>query len=99
MLLADVIASWLLLADVVSHCGRCKSHIIYLCKPTMCWFFGRCFCHIVRADVFAIVVDGITTFVQADVLPNYANWNSYIVTAINGSICGRWNSHCFIVTG
>ena len=33
--------------------------------------------------MFAIVVDGITTFVWADVLPNYTNWNSYIVTAFN----------------
>ena len=33
--------------------------------------------------MFAIVVDGITTFVWDDVLPNYTNWNSYIVTAFN----------------
>ena len=36
-----------------------------------------------KADEFAIVADGITTFVWADVLPNCANWNSYIVTAFN----------------
>ena len=38
MLLADVIASWLLVAGVVSHCGRCKSHILCLCKPTIVGF-------------------------------------------------------------
>ena len=48
MLLADVVASWLLLADVVSHCGRCKSHIIYLCKPTIVGFLADVFCHIKR---------------------------------------------------
>ena len=99
MLLADVIASWLLMSDVVSHCGRCKSHIIYLCKPTIVGFLWQMLLPHCKADVFAIVVDGITTFVWADVLSNYANWNSYIVTAFNWLICGRWNSHCFIVTG
>ena len=39
MLLADVIASWLLMAEVLSHCGRCKSHIIYFCKPTIVDYF------------------------------------------------------------
>ena len=84
MLLADVIASWLLLADVVSHCGRFRSHIFYLCKPTIVGFNWQMFLPHCKADVFAIVVDGITTFVWADVLPIIANWNSYIVTAISG---------------
>ena len=61
-----------------------RNHIFYLCKPTIVGFIGGCFLPHCKADVFAIVVDGITTFVWADVLPNYANWNSYIVTAISG---------------
>ena len=31
MLLADAIASWLFMADVVSHCGRCESHSVFVC--------------------------------------------------------------------
>ena len=68
MLLADVIASWLL-ADVVSHCGRCKATFFYLCKPTIVGFLADVFLPHCKADVFAIVVDGITTFVWADVCP------------------------------
>ena len=32
------------------HCGRCKSHIICLCKPTIieCFCCGRCYYHIIR---------------------------------------------------
>ena len=31
MLLADVTVSWLLLADAVSHCGRCKTTVFFVC--------------------------------------------------------------------
>ena len=30
MLLADVIAKWLCMADVFSHHGRCESHYVFL---------------------------------------------------------------------
>ena len=33
MLLADVIASWLLMADVFSQCGRCKATIFDCVNP------------------------------------------------------------------
>ena len=36
MLLADVIAIWLCMADVFSHCGRYESHcVFYLWKTTV----------------------------------------------------------------
>ena len=36
MLLADVIAIWLCMTDVFSHCGRCESHCLsYLWKTTI----------------------------------------------------------------
>ena len=95
MLLADVIASWLLLADVFSHCGRYKSHIICLCKPTIveCFCCGRCYYHIIG---WCICHSGWWNYhiVWADVLPNYTNWNSHVSDSITiGLICGRWNSH------
>ena len=45
------------------------------------------------AGVIAIVVDEITTFVWADVLPNAAVGTATYVTAEVFVCCGRWNGH------
>ena len=47
MLLADVITSWLLMADVLAIVGDVKA-TLFICVTHNCWFCGRCYCHIVR---------------------------------------------------
>ena len=85
MLLADVIANWLFMADVFSHCGRCESHSIFVCgKPHLM----NC---LVVADVMATLLIGWCHchsggwnyhIVWADVLPNITVGTATFVTAI-----------------
>ena len=85
MLLADVIASWLFMADVFSHCGRCESHSVFcLWKPQLM----NC---LVVADVMATLLIGWCHchggrwnyhIVWADVLPNITVGTATFVTAI-----------------
>ena len=47
MLLADVIAMWLYMADVISHCGGCESHLCLFVENHIVVLFGcgRCYGH------------------------------------------------------
>ena len=91
--LADVIAFnciWLMLLATVADVEA-----TFYCVNPQCWF-GRCFCHICLADVFchsgwciyhSCIGWCICQLNQME--------QPFVVTAINGLICGRWNGHCF----
>ena len=51
--MADVIAKWLCMADVFSHCGRCESHSVFLLVEK----HNLMYC-LVLADVIATLLIG-----------------------------------------
>ena len=92
--LADVIALgciWLMLLATVADVKA-----TFYCVNPQCWF-GRCYCHICLADVFChsgwCVYHSCVgwCFCQLILMEQ-----PFVVTAINGLICGRWNGHCFV---
>ena len=92
--LADVIAFsciWLMLLATVADVEAS-----FYCVNPQCWF-GRCFCHLCLADVFCHSGWCIYHSCIGWCICQLNQWNNhFVVTAINGLICGRWNGHCFL---
>ena len=85
MLLADVIAMWLSMADVLAIVAGVKATVFVCLWKTTCLMYYLVVADAMAtllADVIAIVVDGITTFVWADVLPNITVGTATLMKAI-----------------
>ena len=91
--LADDIAFgciWLMLLATVADVEA-----TFYCVNPQCWF-GRCYCHICLADVFChsgwCIYQSCVGWCFCQLIQME---QPFVVTAINGLICGRWNGHCF----